>query len=326
MSKRSRHASPILGTAAALIGEASSSLVTRETRFHHTFEAPVDCIDPHAGQARRRFDETEIAGLASTMAERGQLQPILLRKHPTVRERWVIVAGERRWRAARLNGWPTILAIEHEDNPEVASLIENLQRVDLTPVEEARGLEQLLTGKGWTQSAAAAALGKSKAEVSATLRILSLPPAVLEAVLTSELQIPKNALIELARIQNLTLRDRLIKLAREGALTIRAIREAEGKMESDQKEDAPSVQVKRSNRDHNPRTIDLRTIDRLTRGLHVARATGHTPNDTERERLASLRKEIDGILDGSHAIPLSGDNRPNMDRRTGRPGLSAAAG
>ena len=76
MAKRGLPASPILGAAAALIGEASASLVTRETRFHHTFEAPVDDIDPQSEQPRRRFDQHELTALATTMAERGQLQPI----------------------------------------------------------------------------------------------------------------------------------------------------------------------------------------------------------------------------------------------------------
>lgn len=302
MTKRNSHVSPILGTAAALIGEASSSLITRETRFRHTFEAPVDRIDPHADQARRLFDEAEIAGLAGTMAERGQLQPILLRKHPTAKDRWIIVAGERRWRAARLNNWPTILAIEHDGNPEVASLIENLQRVDLTPVEEARGLEQLIAGKGWTQSAAGAALGKSKAEVSATLRILSLPPAVLDAVLTSELQIPKNALIELARVRDPTLRDRLVKLAREGGLTIRAIRNADDKPDDDKKEDSASLQSKATKRN-----VDLRGIGRLTSGLRDARNIGHILDDAERGRLRLLRDEINAILATEEPVAVTSD-------------------
>ena len=202
MSKR-RHLqpSPILMTSTSLIDEASGSLVTRETRFRHSFEAPLDRIEPHPGQARSHFDPADIAALAATMAEQGQLQPILLCKNPQAKGRWFIVAGERRWRAARHNGWTTILAIEHEGNVEIASLIENLQRVDLTPVEEARGLRHLISDKGYSQNAVAAALGKSKAEVSATLRILTLPGEVLDAVLTSELRIAKNALIELARIE-----------------------------------------------------------------------------------------------------------------------------
>ena len=116
--------------------------------------------------------------------------------------------------------------------PEVAGLIENLQRVDLTPVEEARGLKQLIACNGWTQSAAAVALGKSKADVSAVLRILSLPDSVLDAVLTSELEVPKNVLIELARIDDASLRDRLLELARQGELTVRAIREAEVRLKA----------------------------------------------------------------------------------------------
>ncbi|HET6467412.1 MAG TPA: ParB/RepB/Spo0J family partition protein, partial [Geminicoccaceae bacterium] len=226
MARRGRAASPILGTASALIGAASAVLVSRDSRFRHSFEAALDSVEPDPAQARKRFDEAEIRALAGTMAEQGQLQPILVRPDPAARGRWIIVAGERRWRAARLNGWPAILAIEHDQDPEVAALIENLQRVDLAPVEEARGLERLIRTKGWSQNDAAAALGKSKAEVSATLRILSLPEDVLDAVSTSEPPLPKNALIELARVERPALRERLLARARAGTLTVRAIRDA----------------------------------------------------------------------------------------------------
>jgi ParB family transcriptional regulator, chromosome partitioning protein len=291
MSKRVRQASPILGTAAALIDEASKSLVGRETRFHHTFEAPVERIAPHPDQARTRFDEAEIKALAGTMAARGQLQPILLRKHPTDSNRWIIVAGERRWRAARLNGWSMILAIEYEGDPEVLSLIENLQRVDLTPVEEARGLQRLIANKVWTQSAAAEALGKSKAEVSAILRILTLPAAMLDAVLTSELEIPKNALIELARIEDEAARDQLIEYARQGKLTIRAIREVAATPDLSTGERRTSSPCKRSS---DP--LSMKALDRLMRGLSEARAAGRALSAVERDRLTYVRDEIEQIL------------------------------
>ena len=291
MSKRARQVSPILGTAVALIDETSKNLVGRETRFHHTFEAPVERIAPHPDQARTRFDETEIRTLAGTMAARGQLQPILLRKHPTNSNCWIIVAGERRWRAARLNGWSTILAIEYEGDPEVLSLIENLQRVNLTPVEEARGLQHLITDKAWTQSAAAEALGKSKAEVSAILRILTLPAAVLDAVLTSELEIPKNALIELARIEDEAVRDRLIERARQGKLTIRAIREVAAPPDRSGRERSTSSPRKRSS---DP--LSMKALDRLTRSLSKARAAGRALSAVERDRLTHVRDEIEQIL------------------------------
>jgi ParB family chromosome partitioning protein len=291
MSRRKQQPSPILSTSTSLIGEASGSLVTRGSRFRHSFEASVDRIEPHPGQARTQFDQREIEALAATMAEQGQLQPILLTRNPKAKDRWFIVAGERRWRAARHNGWTTILAIEHEGNVEVASLIENLQRVDLTPVEEARGVQLLISEKGYNQTTAAAALGKSKAEISAILRILTLPDAVLQAVLTSELRIAKNALIELARVEDPAARDRLIGLARQGTLTVRAIREAQGQ---------PDGKSAQEERPRQRRTADgavpIRLVDRLSRNILEARSAGRTLAPAERERLARLRDGIDQLL------------------------------
>jgi len=294
MSRRRQQPSPILSTSTSLIGEASGSLVTRGSRFRHSFEASIERIEPHPGQARTQFDQREIEALAATMAEQGQLQPILLSRNPQAKDRWFIVAGERRWRAARHNGWTTILAIEHEGNVEVASLIENLQRVDLTPVEEARGLRQLISEKGYNQTTAAAALGKSKAEVSAILRILTLPDEVLESVLTSELRIAKNALIELARIEDRAARDRLIRLARQGMLTVRAIREAQDQDHPDGKhaQDEPRPQ-RRTTADG---VVPVRLVDRLSRNILAARSAGRTLAPAERERLARLRDEIDQLL------------------------------
>jgi ParB family chromosome partitioning protein len=225
MAKPARR-SPILGAVSSMIGEASGTLVTAGGRFRHSFEIDVAAVSPDPAQARRHFDEAEIAGLAVTMAEQGQLQPILVRRDPEARGRWIIIAGERRWRAAQRNGWVTILAIEHGGDPEVAALIENLQRIDLSPVEEARALQRLIADKGWSQDRAAAAVGKSKGEVSATLGILTLPEALLDKVLTSELALSKNVLVELARVEGEGTRARLMKLAMEGGLTVRAIRDA----------------------------------------------------------------------------------------------------
>ena len=167
MAPKPKAASPVLGATMAAIGHAGELLVTRDSRFRHTFEVPLNRISPDPDQPRKVFTEAEITALAATMAEQGQLQPVLLRRTPGQRGDFILVAGERRWRAARLNGWSEILAIEHDGDPEVVSLVENLQRVDLTPVEEARGLQRLIEGKGWTQTQAAEALGKSKGEVSA---------------------------------------------------------------------------------------------------------------------------------------------------------------
>lgn len=300
MAPRAKHPSPVLGAAMALIGEAGDTLVPKDSRFRHTFEAPIDRIQPDPDQPRKVFTEVEIKALAATMAEQGQLQPILLRRAPQQRGSYVIVAGERRWRAAQLNGWPTVLAIEHQGDAEVAALVENLQRVDLTAVEEARGLERLIQGKGWTQAQAAEVLGKSKGEISATLRILTLPPSVLDGVLTSELDIPRNALVELARIESPAIRDHLIDLARSGGLTIKAIRGTKEPGEPGNKEPADAEPGKATERPApSSGQFTFKRLKPLTSKLRAYRETGKPVSKEERRYLEDLRKEVNALLGGA---------------------------
>ena len=221
------------------------------------------------------------------MRETGQLQPILLRRTSIGEKRWKIVAGERRWRAAKLNGWTTILAIELDGDPEVASLLENLQRVDLTPHEEAQALHRLIGAKGWTQDQAAGALGRSKGEVSATLRILSLPETVL-TVLTSEHPTSRNVLVELARVEDPALRDRLVGLARDGELTVRTIR-----LERDRASTSCTMQPL----ERRTRQFSYRSVETLALHLRRLHAAQNLPNAFERERLVVLKQVIDGILE-----------------------------
>ena len=281
MARRPRAPSPILGAAAATIEAESRALVTNSS-FRHTFEVPLPAVEADPGQPRRSFDDDGLRQLAATMDDRGQLQPILLRRHPDERNRWIIVAGERRWRAAGLLGWKTMLAIEHDGDPEVASLLENLQRVDLTVVEEARGVRRLMETKGWTQSQAAEAVGRSKGEMSAVLRVLHLPQELLEQVLTSEPPISRNTLIELARVKDPTELRRLAATMRDGGMTIRELRQAKASAES------PG----------NPAPVRFSTtvLDRLAQRLSELRAAGQALDEQDRRRLERLRAEIDGLL------------------------------
>lgn len=291
---RARRPSPILGAAATAIGEASATLVPRESRFRHSFEAAADEIVPDPGQARRRFDEAELAGLAATMAERGQLQPILVRPDPTGTARWMIVAGERRWRAAVANGWRSVLAIEHDGDAEVVSLVENLQRVDLNAVEEARGLQRLIGEKGWSRTEAARALGKSKGAVSGLLRILDLPTDLLDRVLTSELALPKNVLVELARVEGPATRDRLLALARSGGLTVRALRDAAAAAGGEEDAGPPRTTAPGQRR---PEGSGLGPrISRMAVRLRADRLAGRSLDEGERQHLLSLREEIEQRL------------------------------
>jgi ParB family chromosome partitioning protein len=299
MSARSKRPSPVLGAASAMIDEATETLVTKASRFRHSFEADVSMIEADPTQPRKTFTDKEIASLAATMEERGQLQPILLRPKGPARGRWLIVAGERRWRAAKLNGWPTILAIEHDGDPEVATLLENLQRVDLTPVEEARGLQHLIEGKGWTQDQAAGALGKSKSEVSGILRILTLPDDVLAAVLTSELAIPKHALVELARVERVEAKQRLIQLAKDGQLTVRMIRSVRDGIALPEPSSAEKSDGGGARRPRPPGSgFNFREIGKVTNRLREARAAGQALVAKDRAYLEELRAEIDEFLGG----------------------------
>ncbi|HYE52763.1 MAG TPA: ParB/RepB/Spo0J family partition protein [Azospirillaceae bacterium] len=287
MAAKTKRPSPILGAASAMIGDASDSLVTRESRFRHTFEAAVARIRPDPGQARKHFDPADLAALAATMKERGQLQPVLVRRDPEARGGWILVAGERRWRAAALNGWTELLAIEHDGDPEVAALLENLQRVDLSALEEARGLRRLIEGKGWSQAQAADALGKAKSEVSATLRILTLPAPVLDRLAEGALDLPRNVLVELARIEDAATLDRLLRLAEEGRLNVRAIRAARDGA-------APAVSRGVVAEEPPARRFSFRALERVTAGLRGASPGALKPAD--RKRLEELRAAVDALL------------------------------
>ncbi|MEL6829949.1 MAG: ParB/RepB/Spo0J family partition protein, partial [Pseudomonadota bacterium] len=159
-----------------------------ESAAEEQSEAPVsefgiEQIRPNPSQPRRTFGEEELDELAQSIATRGVLQPILLRPDPDAGDRYQIVAGERRWRAAKKAGLSTIPAIVREVD-ELALLevgiIENVQRTDLNPIEEAEAYGALIKRFGRTQESLAESVGKSRVHISNTLRLLNLPEAARE--------------------------------------------------------------------------------------------------------------------------------------------------
>ena len=160
-------ANPLMNQTQAEAGDAVVSLKLND-------------IDPNRDQPRRRFSEEALEELAASIRAVGVIQPILVYKSG---RRYTIIAGERRWRAARLAGLNEIPAIVR-DWDEVkrleAALIENLQRDDLNPVEEAMGVKGLMEQCGLTQEATAERLGKSRPAVANLLRLLTLPDPILD--------------------------------------------------------------------------------------------------------------------------------------------------
>ncbi|MBQ9769279.1 MAG: ParB/RepB/Spo0J family partition protein [Clostridia bacterium] len=140
-------------------------------------------IEPNRDQPRKDFDEQALNELAESIREHGLLQPILVRSKPS--GGYEIIAGERRWRASRIAGLRTVpVVIKEMDEKEAAevALIENLQREDLNPVEEAMGYRSLMVSYGLTQEQVAERMGKSRSAVANALRLLDLTPSETEAL------------------------------------------------------------------------------------------------------------------------------------------------
>ncbi len=160
----------------ALLGEDKSPAPAAGAQ-----QIAIEKLHPGRYQPRRTMDQEELQDLAQSIRELGVLQPILVREHPDRPGDYEIIAGERRWRAAQLaqlHEVPVLVKVlSNKETLEVA-LVENLQREDLSPLEEAVGLQRLMDEFGHTQDALAKAVGKSRPHVANMLRLLGLPDAV----------------------------------------------------------------------------------------------------------------------------------------------------
>lgn len=144
-------------------------------------KVPIEKIAPNPNQPRRSFDETGLKELAASIAERGILQPLIVRPSPAGKSEYEIVAGERRWRAAqkaRLHEVPVMILTLDDQEAFEAAIVENIQREDLNPLEEAEGYGQLMEKFDYTQKRLSDVLGKSRSYIANALRLLTLPEDV----------------------------------------------------------------------------------------------------------------------------------------------------
>ncbi len=149
---------------------------------------PISKVEPREAQPRKRFDEQALQELADSIAQYGLIQPIVARKLDS--GYYQIIAGERRWRASRMAGLTEVpVRVLEADDRRTAelALVENLQREDLNPIEEAKGYKTLMEDYGLTQEETAKSVGRSRPAVANALRLLSLSPAVMELVEKKEL-------------------------------------------------------------------------------------------------------------------------------------------
>jgi ParB family chromosome partitioning protein len=151
---------------------------------------PVERVHPNPDQPRRAFNEDALAELASSIKEKGIIQPLIVRPLANKPENYEIVAGERRWRAAQiaqLHEVPVIVRTFDDTEVLEIAIIENIQRADLNPVDEAAGYRQLMDKFGHTQEQMSQALGKSRSHIANLLRLLNLPDDVLRMLTEGQL-------------------------------------------------------------------------------------------------------------------------------------------
>ena len=166
------------------LGTGLGALLGSETVAESTSKPsslPISKVEPKADQPRTTFDEVTLTELSESIKQHGIIQPITVRKLPS--GYYQIIAGERRWRAARKAGLKEVPVNIIEADDKLAAelaLVENLQRADLNPVEEAKGYQRLIKEFGLTQEEAAQAVGKSRPAVTNAMRLLTLPAEVVE--------------------------------------------------------------------------------------------------------------------------------------------------
>lgn len=155
-----------------------------------TSEVAIDLIRANPNQPRKTFKKEDLDELAGSIKTHGVIIPVLLRPDPEDAARYQIVAGERRWRAAQLAGVHSVPAVVQDLDDKATlelAIIENVQRVDLDPVEEAQGYTQLLETFGYTQEELSNAIGKSRSHVTNILRLLTLPDKVVDMIRQGDL-------------------------------------------------------------------------------------------------------------------------------------------
>ncbi len=173
----------------ALLGEENEN-PARVSDLKGSKQVPVEFLHPGRYQPRHSIDEEQIEELAQSIRENGIIQPLLVRHHPEQKDAFEIIAGERRWRAAqmaKIHEIPVVIKeLNDQESLEIA-LVENLQRQDLSALEEADGYQRLMSEFSHTQEVLAKTVGKSRSHVANMMRLLSLPPEVKKMLDSAEL-------------------------------------------------------------------------------------------------------------------------------------------
>lgn len=248
---------------AALIGEIDKPASLAQQSAPADRKVPIEFISPNPRNPRRRFVEAELADLASSIKEHGIVQPIVVR--PTRGDRYEIIAGERRWRAAQQAGLTQVPIIIREVDDRVAleiAIIENVQRSDLNPLEEAAGYQSLIDEHHYTQADLAQVIGKSRSHVANTLRLLKLPPDVRQMLSDGDLSA--------GHARTLVTADNPLALARLIVSEGLSVRQAEALAQTSDVRAASERKPREASKEKDADTIALERLLSDVTGLDVA--------------------------------------------------------
>jgi ParB family transcriptional regulator, chromosome partitioning protein len=199
-------------------------------------EIDIQRIHPNPDQPRRTFDEESLRGLAESIERHGLISPILVKAMADPSDGYILAAGERRFRAHQLLKRDTIQAIITTGEVAELSLIENLQREDLNPIEEAEAIARLKDAHHYTDEVLAKTLGKSRSVITETLGITRLPEAIRTECRAPDIPVTKTVLIELVRLGDEAKQLSLWQQVRAGGMTHRDVRAAKSKAKPPRRE------------------------------------------------------------------------------------------
>ncbi|MBB6181416.1 ParB/RepB/Spo0J family partition protein [Pseudorhizobium flavum] len=246
---------------AALIGQMDQPLPVDAAPKEISADrmVPIEYVSRNPRNPRRQFDEAELQDLASSISQHGIVQPVVVRP---VGDRYEIIAGERRWRAAQLAGLHEIPVIVRDVDDRTAleiAIVENVQRADLNPLEEALGYDQLIAEYGYTQNDLGGIIGKSRSHVANSLRLLKLPEPVRDMLASGELSA--------GHARALVTTSNPVSLARTIVAKGMSVRDAERLAQNDIKAQSEPNQSKVEKKDSDTLALERTLSDSL--GLEV---------------------------------------------------------
>ena len=272
---------------AALIGDVDTEKGAIERARGHR-RIPIEFMRPNPRNPRKSFGEEDLADLSASIREKGIVQPILVRATPEDPDRFEIIAGERRWRAAQKAGLHEVPVVVHKVDDREAleiAIIENVQRADLNPLEEADGYQRLIDEFKYSQAQLGDVIGKSRSHVANTLRLLKLPGSVRAMIADGSLSA--------GHARTLVTHDNPETLAKAIVESGLNVREAEALARKPAKPSAPSV-APAAEKDADTRAIEKRLSDAL--GLAVE--LRHKPGGAGELRIRyTTLEQLDGVID-----------------------------